>query len=459
MAEPFDTLAAAVADIITRLADGEITEAQAAAQLSPLLAGVNDGEFAARVEEIVGVIGRVTGLLFVEVPAGQDRPSNLIGAPDAYAWDRERKTFWGPKDKVTGWPEGDVMTEGPPGPTGPKGDTGDTGAVGPKGDTGDTGPKGDAGDAGPKGDQGDTGPKGDTGDQGIQGDAGPKGDTGDVGPKGDPGDTGATGAKGDKGDRGDAFTVNAQGNLAGRAAYDAEAVGFSYLDVENGNLYFRIAAGGWSTPIPFGKGDKGDDGDPGASAYGVAVANGFVGTEAAWLASLVGAKGDDGDQGPPGADGADGADGSDATVTEAAISTALGFTPADQASVPVNATGAELRTGTNDDKFLTAKAVTDAAAIAALTLATPDLSIPNQTITLSANSTLGAPTNAVEGKSGTILIKQDATGSRTLAYNAAWKPFGSVPALSTAANAVDLLTWFAESSAKVRFTLQKGGAA
>jgi hypothetical protein len=33
---------------------------------------------------------------------------------------------------------------------------------------------------------------------------------------------------------------------------------------------------------------KGDKGDPGASAYEVAVAEGFVGDEAAWLASLEG---------------------------------------------------------------------------------------------------------------------------------------------------------------------------
>jgi len=49
-------------------------------------------------------------------------------------------------------------------------------------------------------------------------------------------------------------------------------------------------------------GPAGADGD---SAYDVAVANGFVGTEAAWLASLVGAAGADGADGAPGADGAD----------------------------------------------------------------------------------------------------------------------------------------------------------
>ena len=38
----------------------------------------------------------------------------------------------------------------------------------------------------------------------------------------------------------------------------------------------------------------GTQGDPGLSAYQVAVANGFVGNEAAWLASLVGPSGSGG---------------------------------------------------------------------------------------------------------------------------------------------------------------------
>ncbi len=242
MAEPFDTLGVAIADVIQRLADGEITEAQAGEELSPLLAGVNDGEFGARVEDIIGVMGRITGLLMVEAP-----PSNLLGAPGSYAWDRVGKVFYGPKDAVTGWPPGDAMTEGPPGPavqlqttathiqwrvvgtstwtnlialSSLKGADGKevslqksathvqwrlgTGAwtdLIPLADLkGATGEKGDQGDIGPKGDTGDVGPKGDTGDQGPQGEVGPKGDTGDLGPKGDTGDIGPVGPKGDTGD-------------------------------------------------------------------------------------------------------------------------------------------------------------------------------------------------------------------------------------------------------------------
>ena len=81
-----------------------------------------------------------------------------------------------------------------------------------------------------KGDDGAQGPKGDDGAQG------PKGDDGAQGPKGD------TGAQGPKGDDG------AQGP----------------------------------------KGDTGEQGLDGASAYDIAVAGGFVGSESEWLASLKG---------------------------------------------------------------------------------------------------------------------------------------------------------------------------
>lgn len=54
------------------------------------------------------------------------------------------------------------------------------------------------------------------------------------------------------------------------------------------------------------QGDVGRSGDAGASAYEIAVATGFAGTESDWLASLRGA---DGAAGPAGADGAPGAAG------------------------------------------------------------------------------------------------------------------------------------------------------
>lgn len=52
-------------------------------------------------------------------------------------------------------------------------------------------------------------------------------------------------------------------------------------------------------------------GDPGDSAYDIAIANGFEGTEQEWLKSLEGAPGQTGPTGAPGKDGRDGVDGKD----------------------------------------------------------------------------------------------------------------------------------------------------
>ena len=54
------------------------------------------------------------------------------------------------------------------------------------------------------------------------------------------------------------------------------------------------------------KGEKGDTGADGKSAYEVAVANGYSGTQAQWLASLKGADGAPGKDGSAGKDGKDG---------------------------------------------------------------------------------------------------------------------------------------------------------
>lgn len=205
-------------------------------------------------------------------------------------------------------PQGEI---GPQGIQGPQGEPGPIGATGPQGIQGIPGPKGDRGtgiavkgtlgseaelpalpqepeDAyiisgdmyvwdgsswtnvgafqGPQGEQGPigpTGPKGDTGATGPQGIQGPIGLTGPTGPQGATGATGPTGLTGPKGDTGD---TGPQG------------------------------------PIGL-TGPQGDTGPKGDSAYAVAVANGFVGTEAEWLASLEGPQGPQGIQGETGPQG------------------------------------------------------------------------------------------------------------------------------------------------------------
>ncbi len=56
-------------------------------------------------------------------------------------------------------------------------------------------------------------------------------------------------------------------------------------------------------------------------------------------------------------------------------------------------------------------------------------------VTLGGNRTLGNPTGMQDGQVFSIRIKQDATGTRTLAFASKWKLLGVAPTLSTAANA------------------------
>ena len=117
----------------------------------------------------------------------------------------------------------------------------------------------------------------------------------------------------------------------------------------------------------------------------------------------------------------------DATTTVAGLAVAQSFTKA-QRGTPV--------------------ALTDAATIAV------DLSLGNNfTVTLAGNRTLGAPTNVTAGQSGVIVVTQDSTGSRTLAYNSAYKfAGGTAPTLTTTASAVDVLAYYVESSSRITVT-------
>ena len=64
----------------------------------------------------------------------------------------------------------------------------------------------------------------------------------------------------------------------------------------------------------------------------------------------------------------------------------------------------------------------------------------NFIINMNGNLTLGQPVTGQVGQTGFIVFKQDASGSRTLTLNSAFKnPGGTAPTLSTAANSVDTL--------------------
>lgn len=388
MSEPFDGLGVGLAEVIDRLAKAEITPEQAAAALSPLLKATNDADLSGQIEDALVLLGRVSGLLPTEGP-----PPNTLGAPGAYAWDRLNKTFYGPKDAVAGWPEGDAMTEGPPGPAGP------------------------AGPVGPEGDQGDEGP------QGI---SGPKGDRGDEGPRGETGETGPVGPRGEKGDRGDAFAVDAQGSLSGRDAHDGEPVGFSYLDIDNGDLFFRVAPAGWSGAIPFGKGEKGDQGEVGVQ--GPVGPKGDTGDE-----GPQGLQGDQGDIGPKGDKGDKGENGSAGVKGDKGDTGAAGS----DATV-VFASVAEVWAGTSTNKIIPPSVLRAAAEPVAITTTSGSNAIDfvagfNWKLAATGNITFANPTNKQDRSfSITVTLPNAVT---TTSVGSEWKRSPGSPAIPTAANA------------------------
>lgn len=88
---------------------------------------------------------------------------------------------------------------------------------------------------------------------------------------------------------------------------------------------------------------------------------------------------------------------------------------------------------------------------------TPDFNLGQMaTLTLATNATLANPTNLKIGSTIQIMVKQDATGSRTLAYGTNYKfASGIAPALSTTANAVDILTLSSFDGINIYCTLIK----
>ena len=119
------------------------------------------------------------------------------------------------------------------------------------------------------------------GEQGLQGVRGERGLQGERGAQGERGLPGADGAKGDKGDKGELGLTGAKGDKGSNGL--------------NGKDGLPGAKGADGLP-----GKNGVDGKDGKSAYQIAVAQGFAGSEAAWLLSLKGEKGEKGDPGSGG---------------------------------------------------------------------------------------------------------------------------------------------------------------
>lgn len=74
----------------------------------------------------------------------------------------------------------------------------------------------------------------------------------------------------------------------------------------------------------------------------------------------------------------------------------------------------------------------------------------NFLVTLTGNRTLANPTSPTAGQTGLIYVRQDGTGSRTLAFGSSYNfSGGTAPTLSTNANAVDLLAFSVRTTSEI----------
>ena len=123
------------------------------------------------------------------------------------------------------------------------------------------------------------------------------------------------------------------------------------------------------------------------------------------------------------------------------------------------ATNSELWAGASANRFVSPKRLFEAAAPVVLTdgatINIDGSSGVNFNVTLGGNRTLANPTNMKPGQSGRIRIKQDATGSRTIAFGTNWLFAGGDPPLSTTANAIDVVAYFVNSPTEIEATIAK----
>ena len=194
-------------------------------------------------------------------------------------------TWWQYDEGVKGYIDTGLPAQGPTGEQGPMGERGirgETGPQGEKGDPGERGPQGLQGEQGIKGDTGETGPAGPKGDVGAIGPKGDKGDKGDVGAAGSIGPQGPRGEKGDTGEKGDVGEIGPQGE-------------------------------------PGEAGPKGEMGAPGKDGVSPTLSiSSITGGHRITITDAAGSKS---------FDVKDGENGKDASITSAAIVSALGYTP------------------------------------------------------------------------------------------------------------------------------------
>ncbi|MEQ9131168.1 MAG: hypothetical protein RLO11_02125, partial [Salinisphaeraceae bacterium] len=258
------------------------------------------------------------------------------------------------------------------------------------------------GPEGPQGDTGPTGPQGPQGDTGATGPVGPQGETGDTGPQGPDGasayDQAVAGGYGGTLSEFEAILATIESVSDGESAYElAVAQGYGgtlqdWLDSLVGPAGPQGATGPAGPEGPEGpqgpQGLKGDTGDPGpAGPEGPKGETGDTGP--------AGPEGPEGPQGPPGTEGTDGA-----SAYDQAVAGGYGGTLSEFEAILANAAA------TNQTQTYTAAQRAQITTLSDASTIAPDFADSNHfEVTLGGNRTLGNPSNAVPGQSGSIRVQ------------------------------------------------------
>jgi hypothetical protein len=308
-----------------------------------------------------------------------------------------------------------VFLNGAPGTNGADGSTGATGAQGNIGATGAQGSTGAFGATGAQGNIGATGAQGETGAQGNIGATGAQGSTGAFGSTGATGPAGATGAQGNQGASGATgigyrLTSTSSVSLGtGTKTYTVS------LDAAN-SMYIAgmtVSMGAYSSGTGVGFNYGTITSYSGTTLVINSVYSEGSGTYTEHSLVLLGAQGAQGVQGATGAAGTNGTNGSTG------------------ATGPNGATGAAGSLSAPETQYNWGN-------VAAGTYQPNVSSGTVHKMTLTGSVTISTLTNAVTGTNLSLILTQDATGSRLL--TSTMKFAGGVKTLSTAANSIDVVT-------------------
>jgi len=145
-----------------------------------------------------------------------------------------------------------------------------------------------------------------------------------------------------------------------------------------------------------------------------------------------------------------GAVGTPSITTTADTNTGIYFSGTDEISLT---TGGTQRLSVDSSGHLNhnGSASADISALTSATTITIDMdTAQNHSVTLAHNTTFANPSNMNIGQTGSIIITQDSTGSRTASFGTYWKfAGGTAPTLTTTASAVDRIDYIIVSASLI----------